>query len=69
MWTQHIVSLRCYYVRVFVHKQFLDRVPAQTDVKVARRRWVLLQVMPARLQYDKDVIFCLSSLESSLRYH
>jgi len=37
------------YTRVFTLDQFVHRLPDQTDGKVARRRWVLLQAMPPRL--------------------
>ena len=53
--------------RVFVFKQLLDRIPAQTDVTIARRRWVLLQVLPALSYADSDDIFVtiLSSLRNA----
>ena len=53
--------------RVFVFKQLLDRIPAQTDVTIARRRRVLLQVLPALLVADNDDIFVtiLASLRNA----
>ena len=38
--------------RVFVLKQLVQRLPVNTDAKVARRRWVLAQVLPPRLNLD-----------------
>ena len=35
--------------RIFTLHQFVRRLPNPVDIKVARRRWVLLQAMPARL--------------------
>jgi hypothetical protein len=41
--------------RVFVFKQLLNRIPLQTDVKTARRRWVLLQSWPRRYGLGNDI--------------
>ena len=44
------------YARAFTLDQFLRRLPDQTDVREARRRWVLLQAMPPRtLDSDRDI--------------
>jgi hypothetical protein len=51
--------------RVFVLKRFMDYLPASTDVGVARRRWVLLQVMPPCLVTTTLDIFTV--LVQSLR--
>ena len=42
--------------RVFILKQLAQYLPVNTDVMVARRRWVLAQVLPPRLnREDHDV--------------
>ena len=41
--------------RVFVFKQFLDRIPLQTDARTARRRWLLLQTLPGRILPGEDI--------------
>jgi hypothetical protein len=41
--------------RVFVFKQLLDRIPLQTDVRAARRRWVLLQSLPGCYRLGGDI--------------
>jgi hypothetical protein len=41
--------------RVFVFKQFLDRIPLHTNAKAARRRWVLLQTLPGRIWPGDDI--------------
>ena len=41
--------------RVFVFKQLLNRIPLQTDVKTARRRWVLLQSLSGRYEFGNDI--------------
>ena len=38
--------------RVFVLKHLLDNLPIDTDATVARKRWVLAQVLPPRLGED-----------------
>lgn len=38
--------------RVFILTQLVIKLPAGTDAKVARRRWVLAQVLPPSLEYD-----------------
>jgi hypothetical protein len=43
--------------RVFVLKHLLKNLPINTDATEARRRWVLAQVLPPSLQYDKDDLF------------
>jgi hypothetical protein len=40
---------------VFVFKQLLNRIPLQTDVKTARRRWVLLQSLSGRYGLGNDI--------------
>ena len=45
--------------RVFTFSQFVRCLPVQTDVKVARRRWVLLQAMPARGILGRDIFVLL----------
>ena len=42
------------YTRAFTLDQFIRCLPVETDVKVARRRWVLLQAMPPRLPADRS---------------
>jgi len=41
--------------RVFVFKQFLDRIPLQANAEAARRRWVLLQTLPGRIWPGDDI--------------
>ena len=43
--------------RVFVLKCLLKNLPINSDATVARRRWVLAQVLPPSLKYDKDDLF------------
>ena len=43
--------------RVFILDQFIRTLPVQTDVLEARRRWVLLQAMPARNSISDCDIF------------
>ena len=53
------------YTRAFTLDQFVRCLPAQTDARVARRRWVLLQAMPPRVpadcpyQSDRDIFVVL----------
>jgi hypothetical protein len=42
--------------RVFIFKQLLTRIPLQTDVKKARRRWVLLQSLPGCYGLGDDIL-------------
>jgi hypothetical protein len=53
--------------RVFVLKYLLKNLPINTDATVPRRRWVLAQVLPPSLQYDKDDLFTVvvNSLRSA----
>jgi hypothetical protein len=51
--------------RVFVPKHLLKNLPINTDTMVARRRWVLVQVVPPFLRYHKDDLF--SIIVNSLR--
>ena len=52
-----------FYTRAFTLDHFIRSLPAQTDVKVAQRRWVLLQAMPPRLEpssgSDDDIFVSL----------
>jgi hypothetical protein len=41
--------------RVFVFHQLLTRIPEQTDVRTARRRWVLLQSLPGCYGLGDDI--------------
>lgn len=41
--------------RTFVFEQFLKRLPTTIDAGLARRRWVLLQTMPASPKNDDDI--------------
>ena len=43
--------------RFFILKQLVQRIPVNTDVTDARRRWVLAQVLPPRLRYHGDDLF------------
>jgi len=43
------------YARVFVFKRLLNRITLQTDVKTARRRWVLLQSLPGHYGLGNDI--------------
>ena len=43
--------------RLFILKRFMQRLPINTDVAVARRRWVLAQILPPRLEYDNEDLF------------
>ena len=43
--------------RVSVLKQLLEQLPADTSATAARRRWVLAQVLPPRLDMDEDDLF------------
>jgi hypothetical protein len=43
--------------RVFVLKQLVQRLPVDTDAIVARRRWILAQVLPPRLTFEDDDLF------------
>lgn len=59
-----LAALFC--ARVFIFKQLLDCFPAQTDPKTARKRWVLLQVLPALLEAGDDIfVTVLSSLRGA----
>ena len=62
--TRAFAMLIC--ARVFVLKQLLENLPPGTDATVARRRWVLVQVLPPYLRFNKkDDMFAL--LVRSLR--
>jgi hypothetical protein len=41
------------YARAFTLDQFVRCLPVGTDVRVARRRWVLLQAMPPRVPEER----------------
>jgi hypothetical protein len=43
--------------RVFILKQLVQHIPVGTDVIVARRRWILAQVVPPRLKFEDDDLF------------
>jgi len=43
--------------RTFILKQLVLHLPVNTDVTVARRRWVLAQVLPPRLKTESDDLF------------
>jgi hypothetical protein len=43
--------------RVLVFKQLVRHLPVDTDATVARRRWILAQVLPPRLAFEDDDIF------------
>jgi hypothetical protein len=43
--------------RVFVLKHLLEQLPSNTDDMVARRRWVLAQVMPPFTPFARDDMF------------
>jgi hypothetical protein len=60
--TRAFAMLIC--ARVFVLKHLLENLPPGTDAMVARRRWVLVQVLPPSLHFDDDDMF---SLVRSLR--
>ncbi|KAF8351495.1 hypothetical protein F5887DRAFT_211424 [Amanita rubescens] len=47
--------------RVFVLKQLLDSLPINTDPEVARKRWVLAQVLPPSLQHDEDMFTIITN--------
>jgi len=51
--------------RVFVLKRLMDSLPTGTDVWVARRRWVLLQVMPP--PHSSSTLDIFAVLVQSLR--
>ncbi|KAM6495008.1 hypothetical protein JOM56_009631 [Amanita muscaria] len=51
--------------RVFVLKHLLEHLPLDTDNMVARRRWILAQVMPPSLQFQEDDMF--TTIITSLR--
>ena len=40
---------------LFILKQLVQRFPAETNVTDARRRWVLAQVLPPRLEQSEDL--------------
>jgi hypothetical protein len=42
-------------VRFFILKQLVQHLPVNTDVTVARRRWVLAQALPPRLWWGEDL--------------
>lgn len=54
--------------RLFIFKQLLTRIPLQTDVKTARRRWVLLQSLPGRYSSVDIFVHIFRSLRSLLRF-
>ncbi|KAF8338350.1 hypothetical protein F5887DRAFT_1137571 [Amanita rubescens] len=43
--------------RIFILKQLVQRLPVNTDVTVARRRWVFAQVLPPHLEHDDKDLF------------
>jgi hypothetical protein len=43
--------------RVFILQQLVQRLPNNIEVMVARRRWILAQVLPPRLTFDGDDLF------------
>ncbi len=51
--------------RVFVLKHLLERLPVDTDDMVARRRWILAQVMPPFPPYREGDMF--ATVITSLR--
>ncbi|KAF8512020.1 hypothetical protein BU17DRAFT_96669 [Hysterangium stoloniferum] len=51
------VSAMLLCARIFILKQFLQHIPVNTDATLARRRWVLAQVLPPRLDFWGDDLF------------
>jgi hypothetical protein len=52
--------------RVFVLRQFMNKLPNGTDLMAARRRWVLVQAMPPFFVYPNDIFtVVLGSLRSA----
>ena len=43
--------------RVFILEQLVQRLPVNTDVTEARRRWVFAQVLPPHLEDDDEDLF------------
>jgi len=43
--------------RIFLLKQLVQHLPVGVDATVARRRWVLAQVLPPCLTLDKEDLF------------
>ena len=41
----------------FILKQPVKHLPVGTDATVARRRWVIAQILPPRLSHDDDDLF------------
>jgi hypothetical protein len=53
--------------RVFVLAHLLKKLPIGVDVMAARRRWVLVQVLPPFLTYEGDIFaLVVNSLRSCL---
>ena len=45
--------------RIFILKQFVESLPLLTDATTARRRWVLAQVLPPRLDFTRSDLFAI----------
>lgn len=51
--------------RIFILNQLLNHTPSETDVRAVRKRWVLLQIMPAHRRFHDDIFV---EVLRSLRY-
>ncbi|KAF8521957.1 hypothetical protein BU17DRAFT_64682 [Hysterangium stoloniferum] len=51
------VSAMLLCARIFILKQFVQHIPVNTDATLARRRWVLAQVLPPHLDFWGDDLF------------
>ena len=45
--------------RIFILKQLVQSLPPLTDATTARRRWVLAQVLPPRLNFGRSDLFAI----------
>lgn len=54
--------------RIFILKQLVQRLPVNTDVMVARRRWVLVQALPPSLDFGWPSSDLFVIVLRSLRY-
>jgi hypothetical protein len=43
--------------RIFIFRRFMQQIPSSAGVTTARRRWVLAQVLPPRLNHEDDDLF------------
>ena len=53
----HRVFAMLLCARFFILEQFVRHLPVDTNITVARRRWMLAQVMPPRLMFEDDDLF------------